>query len=396
VKKRIKILLPVVLVGLMGLSLLFVNQIRPQLPSRYSYTLGESYSGEEVPLILNCSLPEFVSEVPSLRIIERSFTEKEILTIAKDLFNLTGNVSPLYSSLHCSGVNGSLDSDGPEELVGYRVRSGEYELIVYKSGAIRYSMMGAPKIPSKLPSFSQAKEISENFLQKVINYGLAPKTLLIEIRFSNVTIGAEAIISNGTVDEKYVTLLLVVFDVLFNGTPLCGEIGVEVSIGDCGEIYEFRAYWREVEIGEPVKITVSPEEAFERFREMHETMIATKKGAKKVVINDVRLSYFAYAPIVIQKYLFPVYLFNCTIYTDEGVFCRYLWISATNQSMEISLSLLKSWKKYGQILFAGELEDEISYMVVGIVSTLFDDRLLNSMNFIRLKEHNPRTIRCLM
>lgn len=144
-KKRIKILLPVVLVGLMGLSLLFVNQIRPQLPSRYSYTLGESYSGEEVPLILNCSLPEFVSEVPSLRIIERSFTEKEILTIAKDLFNLTGNVSPLYSSLHCSGVNGSLDPDGPEELVGYRVRSGEYELIVYKSGAIRYSMMGGSK-----------------------------------------------------------------------------------------------------------------------------------------------------------------------------------------------------------------------------------------------------------
>ena len=113
-------------------------------------------------------------------------------------------------------------------------------------------------------------------------------------------------------------MLLVVFDVLFNGTPLCSEIGVEVSIGDCGEIYEFRAYWREVEIWEPVRITVTPEQAFKSIpRDM--LPIKTLNKIESVVINSIEIGYWADSCVLTkQMYLSPRYIFKGVALSEDG------------------------------------------------------------------------------
>jgi len=336
-KLKFKVILPIIL---LSLSLIALVENPPQSSNDSSDASTNYFKGNvgNVTLILNCSYPKVPGKIPVLKIVEKNITVEEVLIIAEEIFNFTGEVSPL--------------SFAAEEVLAYRVRNNSQklkELIVYRCGAIEYfegsDRTGESIIPTlNIPSRQRCREIANKFLEKLANYGLTPRNPLMEIKYVYDHAGMTS--SIGFIE--WVEYWNVYYEIRFNGTLLCGDAGVIISIGDKGRIVEFHGDWREVELGELVEITVTPEQAFKS--------LATKHGLKskptKIIVNDIELAYWADFTVEKHIRLIPVYFFKCVAIYDDGedfIFEQYL--PATNLTSE-RLEYFEQFHDIGSSIFS--------------------------------------------
>lgn len=264
--------------------------------------------GGSVKVILNCSLPSCPEEVPRLKVVTYStITRDFVANVAKDLFGVVGEVG-----------------DGPK---AFGVASEGKLVTVYKSGGVSYS---TEVTEDNLKDFtyegtwSEAREIAENFLEKMRTYGLWPKNPLMAIEFREVGWhGSHTVFSlNGTVKEEQNFGPGVSFWLKFDCYKIYGP-GADfcVAIGKGGRIFSAQLFWRDVEVDGKTGV-ITPEEALKRL---------TPEGilgiVDSIIVNGVELAYEAYAPGAEQEYLEPIYLFDC-ILNGENHF--YLYVPASN------------------------------------------------------------------
>ena len=270
---------------------------------------------DNVTLVLNCEYPRVPDKIPVLKVINRNLTEEEVLTIAKELFNFTGEVIPRPR--------------GEPEILALEVTDGLHHLVLFNCGAVEYSEEyggGYQGGPGNVPSPSRCREIANNFLNKVINYGLAPKNSLIKVEYYCDQVG----MTTSTDTAEYIESWAVNYKVLFNNTPLVRDIGyleVSIYVGPNGRIVDFYGDWREVELGEFVKTTISPEKAFKSLT----TNYQLKSKPSKIIISNMYLSWKAELPHKKQTQLLPVYVFEGVAIFDNGEKLNYVRsLAATN------------------------------------------------------------------
>jgi len=313
-KTRVKMMLPVILLFLALLAVVENNVPQPN-GSFSNFSADFSYGTvDNVTLVLNCEYPRVPDKIPVLKVINRNLTEEEVLTIAKELFNFTGEVISRPR--------------GEPEILALEVTDGFRHLVVFNCGAIEYSEeYGGSQGSGKVPSPSKCREIANNFLNKVINYGLIPKTSLIKIEYYYDNVG----MTTSTDIAEYVESWAVHYKVLFNNTPLQGDVGVSVWIGSNGRIVEFYGDWREVEFGELLEVTVTPEDAFKSLT----TKYGLMSKPSKIIINNIYLSWWADSLLNKQTYLIPVYVFEGVAIFSNGEKLDYVRsLAATNLTDE--------------------------------------------------------------
>ncbi len=297
---RAKVSLSIILFSLAILAL-FSSKGLFQPIYRVSDMIREAGGCSEVPLVLNCSYPKTPSEVPRLEIVERSFSEEDVLAIAEEIFNFTGEVVPIY---YDSG-----------DVACYNVRDETHDLNVFVCGAMDYSEDYHVYSPPDLPSTSRAIEIAENLMDALREKGLMPRHPLVKIEFSCVGPCAGAENVSG---EYYVTELCVKYRFKFGNFSVYGDSDVSVHIGDKGRVVMFSGHWREIEVNGTVKITVTPEQAFKSIP--RDTLpIKTLNKIESVVINSIEIGYWADSCVLTkQMYLSPRYIFKGVALSEDG------------------------------------------------------------------------------
>lgn len=295
-KKRLvlELLLLVCLVFLV-VCLVFLVVVRHQpagpvgrLPSR---TLG---GGE---IVLNCPIPTVPAEVPNLKVVEHDITPTLIVEVGEGLFGFSGDIEEISDGL-------GLWMGRPGDL-----SNPSRELWMFNSGAIHYiSGKDHPRyVPNSLPSYDQAREIAENFIQTIKDRGLTPRDPHIRITFSSIGPGAVSVRK----EENIVHYLSVQFELKFDELRIGGPGGkVSVLVGENGEIVGFRGFWRDVERDGNILIRVTPEEALEKLK--------TGLQVKKAIIENIMLGYYSVPILERQETLWPAYFFQLA--SEDGMF----------------------------------------------------------------------------
>jgi hypothetical protein len=173
------------------------------------------------------------------------------------------------------------------------------ELWMFSSGGIYYiSDKTQPRyVPENLPSYDQAKEIAENFIQNIVVHGLAPSQ--VQIKFASVNPGGWTARGN----ENIVLYLSVRFELGFNGLRIMGPGGkVSVLVGDNGAVVGFIGFWRDVVQDSNASVTVTPDGALEDL----------KAGLRNVdaTVENIALGYYSTSIIERQVNLQPAYVFQ--------------------------------------------------------------------------------------
>ncbi|MEM3627490.1 MAG: hypothetical protein QXZ25_05640 [Candidatus Bathyarchaeia archaeon] len=233
-----KISLLALLAAISIITVAVIYTLQPK-PTKVNFQISFAGYGGSVAATLNCTLPQVPKEVPVLRIVERSYTNAELTKIARELFNMSGELEPY-------GI--------------YGFRDGSREVTLGPDGSVLFDYyVNEPRAPLRV-TFQEARSIADSFLKKVMEYGLAPKSPDIQIEFSEV--GASEYYGIGGM--IYPTVICVSYRTLFRGIPIVRG-SVHVYIGGSGEIVEFLGAWRNVEAGAPTPITVSPEESLNKI-----------------------------------------------------------------------------------------------------------------------------------
>ena len=262
-------------------------------PREFEVYIGGEGEYEYVTAVLKCSFPKVPDEVPALRVVRHYYTEDEAITIARDIFNITGELEIIYRPR-------------PTGDMAMEITNHEESLCLFYEGSIEYWTSHDPsKKPSNLPSPEHAKEIADYLLAKVENL----RDPSLQIAFESVKTGEEY----GARAYSWVVSLSVNYEVRYAGMPIIGGSEVTVSIGDKGKIIDFQGDWRNVEPGDHVSITVTPEEALMNLGELPRLGSASPK---KIIINNIRLGYWAEGVLDRQDTLLPVYVFEGTIITE--------------------------------------------------------------------------------
>jgi hypothetical protein len=257
---------------------------------------GGGGGGGYKELTLDCPLPQVPLSVPRLKVVYQDVAPEEIRGLAEGTFGFTGNL----------GETADTEND-----VGclYIEDSGQ-QLWMFNSGAIAYTSGkgGILYLPENLPSYEQAREIAENFMQEM--EGLIPSNYSVQFR----DVGpAEISYMGGT---QIIHSLSVGFDLLFNGVKTCGG-DVHVRMGENGEILAFGGKWRRVEVDGNTAITVTSQQAVETLKSGRFSALATKP--EKAVIKSMELTYYIRSqPFMKQDTLTPVYLFKIAPIEADG------------------------------------------------------------------------------
>lgn len=327
-KRFFKIALSAFLVVIVVGSLYLIFTL-PQERSEFKIlvpSLGRgAIGGEYVTAVLNCSLPEVPKTLPVLRVVRHDYTYAEAETIARNIFNMTGELD--IKEMETLGNTAS-------GMTCLWVKNDDQSLMLFGDGAINY-MVHVPSSYAEygveLPEFPQAKQIADefltNFFQKAKQYGLTPSYSGMEITFADVFFSEWYSIPPG---PTIPTRIAVCYRVTYDGIPLSFKGGISVEIGKDGNLVDFYCYWRNVEPGEALPITVSPEQA---IRNMGNNSLTGRDPRKiqNITINSVELGYFAPSPSYGADKFLPAYSIEfVATFEDgsEGVYGTY--VSATD------------------------------------------------------------------
>jgi len=293
-KKVLKITFSILLI-ILSTALLMLCLLQQQGKLGFKVASPRDIYSDKITVILNCSLPEVLNEVPILEVVRHNYTYAEAEAIAR-LFNITERLN----------ITKRVWSAGTVELVVV----GSNSLSIFDNGAIQVHSMSMKNLYPKLPSSQEAKEIADRFVKKIESYGLASK--LVQIKFSRVCFSEYYGVGN----ETWPVIVSVFYRVEYQGMPLVREGWVEVAIGDEGNIVYFWALWRNVKSGRTIRITVSPEDALEEMSSYINLRDTPK--IKTLVVNRVELGYFTPPPQEAVDELLPTYEIECLATFEDG------------------------------------------------------------------------------
>lgn len=277
---------------IIGLPILYIL-VQPQNAQNLDYTLRIHGTPE---IFVNCSLPQVVNKLPSLKVQCRLNTEDRAKMVALELFNFTGNISR------------------PQFTEAYLVRNGSRSLWVSDSGGIWYDYFDPNYFPTNLPNFNEARFIAERLIAKMIQYGLTPQNPRIAIYFQEVAVGSQSLIPMDGTTKNIIHYLNAIFVIKFGNIKVSA---ITVSIGENGSIVGFQGFWRELQESNDIQI-ISPREAIEKLNStgFGKTMVKPQK----VIIERVEIVYFDDRGIQEhQDYLQPVYEFEGFLVDKNGV-----------------------------------------------------------------------------
>jgi hypothetical protein len=283
---------------------------------------GSSTGGYYKEITIGCQLPEVPTDVPRLEVVYTDVRPDEITRIANKVFNLSGVVGELPH-------HDVLENGGDTGL--YVENTGVGGVLLYRSGAMEYSTgerwsQAIDYVPN-LPSYEKAREIAEDFMQKIENYGLVPEN--IDAQFSKV-FPAEGVAVGGTEIVRY---LGVSFNLAYNGREIDGA-KVFIKIAENDRIVDFTATWKTIKAESQVAVTVTPETAFEKFKSG--TGLVAPPFREKAVVKDIKLVYFSKGdPNELEDHLQLAYRFTIAPINENGVEeSQYFdWVSATDNPL---------------------------------------------------------------
>jgi len=283
---------------------------------------GSSTGGYYKEITIGCQLPEIPTDVPHLEVVYTDVRPDKITKIANEVFNLSGVVGELPH-------HDVLENGGDTGL--YVENTGVGGVLLYRSGAMEYSTgerwsQAIDYVPN-LPSYEKAREIAEDFMQKIENYGLVPEN--IDVQFSAV-FPAEGVAVGGTEIVRY---LGVNFNLAYNGHEIDGA-NVFVKIAENDRIVDFKATWKTIKAESQATITVTPEQAIEKFKSG--TGLIAPPFREKAVVKDMKLVYFSKGdPNELEDHLQLAYRFTIAPINENGVEeSQYSdWVSATDNPL---------------------------------------------------------------
>lgn len=273
-------------------------------PWRNTISIQIPYAGNggSVTATLNCALPKVPEQIPTLKISKKSYTSNEAYQIARELFNMTGELEP-YGT--------------------YGFRNGSSQLILGSDGSVWFAFYASQYCYPLKVSLQKAKDIADAFIAKVEKYGLKPDGVHIEF------LGVEPAEYYGVGGETYLIKARVSYRTLFNGFPIFRG-NIYIDIGGNGEILECLMAWRNVEAGSPIQITVSPTEALNKLSTYWSFPLGS--NVTSIAINKVELGYLADPAPSDQSEIFPVYGFDCEIFFKDGSNQKYVTFVPATES----------------------------------------------------------------
>ena len=305
-KNLLKIAFSALLISLSVASLTLYLSQQPRKFRIHISSMGSRSSEDEyVIAILNCSLPEVPKEMPILEVVRHNYTEAEAIAIAREIFNIRGELN-ITRDLAC-GTKSLMITNGTQSLHLY-----DDGALYYIAGSLKY------KYGVKLPEFSQAKEIADEFvdqfIQKAKSCDLITSFPLMQIKFLSVDFSEWY----GTPPQPTEPMCIrASYTVMYNGVPLIFKGGMYVEIGEGGKILSFRCYWSDVEFGKPVPILVSSEQAIENMG-AYARVETLAHEIKSLYINSVELGYFTPAPPFRGNEFLPEYEIKFFVTLKDG------------------------------------------------------------------------------
>lgn len=280
-------------------GLLISNLLLFQQPREFKISLSERGEGGYVTAVLNCSFPNVPDKVPVLRVVRHNYTEDEAIAIARNIFNINGELEVIYRPTPTDLLD--------IFLLPIEVTNQKEVLYLFYEGSIEYWIHYDSFIKPSLPSPEQAKETADNLLAKLETL----RSPSLQIAYQSVEPGEWY--APGP-ENAWVVHLNVNYELKYANMPIIGGSDVVVSIGDEGRIVEFRGGWRNVEPGDDVSITVTPEQALEN---MGPNLRLGGHIPKELIINNIELGYWAEAVDNRQDTLLPIYVFEGTMITEN-------------------------------------------------------------------------------
>lgn len=284
--KRKFIILMILMPVVVSLLLVHISMLVLRGPA-----LNESESGYSLKIpgnpeiLVNISMPIIPNEMPNLKVVYREdITEDKVKMVAKELFNLSGQLTR------------------PEDCEAYRLRGNSGDLWISDFGGIGYSS-GSIEFPTNLPSFDEARAIADALMEKVSAYGLAPQNQRVKIEFNKVAPGAWSIMyyENGTTLKESINELYVGYCVKFDNFQIASPV---ISIGENGKVVWFGDSWREVVEEGKIQV-ISPRQALEKLPSVG---YGKSINPEKIIINEIELAYWDSKGFMEhQDYLTPVY-----------------------------------------------------------------------------------------
>lgn len=239
-----------------------------------------------VPVIVNCTFPEYPKELSVLRIVERNYTRTELSDLA-EIFGITENFTVTLE--HGAEVDCYYLEDAPRYLE------------VYTYGGICYHADDLATGP--LPTESEAMKVAQELMSKILSCPLSPIHERMEVQAQGASKAGE------TWCFKFVTN--------FEGSEILNHIAV-AAVGTDNEgkplAVGLNAYWRRIQVTGTIDTTVSPREAIMRLNVLqHEPL------PDKVTIEKLYLAYTAVGGIAMsQTCLPPIYIIECSVIEDGG------------------------------------------------------------------------------
>lgn len=327
----LKIVISTLLVALVVVSLALYLSQQPRKFRIHVHSGGRGV-GEDiyVTAILNCSLPKVPTDIPILEVVRHNYTEDEAIAIAREFFNLTGE----------------LNVTRPFNGTTLFVTNDTHRILLYDDGALEYHISSSEiftresEFIGKLPEFSEAKEIADKFvnqfIQKAKDHKLINSFPLMQIEFSRVDFCEWY--GEPPQNIKPITIG-VYYRVMYNGIPLIFKGGIRVEIMKGGKITWFDVWWRDVKLGEPIPISVSPEQAIENM-DIKLPINTSANEIKSLYIDSVTFGYFTPAPSPLEHERFTSFLpaYEVTFHAilkDGSEYDDIEYVSATSLSIPL-------------------------------------------------------------
>ena len=271
------------LLALVALTLVILpsSSQRPSAPCPHKYEV-----------LLNCTVPkDLPGEMPLLKIIPEPFPVEFWLVVAKEVFNMTGELKLDYAQ----------DPFYPSLFHELWISGEEASLIISYGGSFKWCRKGLNWRLGPPPSFQRAKMMADHVLSAIRRRGLIPEHAQIEFEDVFHSVWAQGDIPVG---------ITVSYAIRLHGFPFDGGFSVDINaqgvIGVC-------ATWKFVEVDRLVKV-ISFDEALSRLAD-YVPRPKCPGRIDKIVINEIILGY---AKVRNSPYIIPAYLLQATMIFEDG------------------------------------------------------------------------------
>ena len=255
-----------------------------------------SENSDSFKVILGCEVPEGLpSEMPLLRIIPEPLPIDSWLLVAREVFNMTGELELEYTQ----------DPFYPSLFRELWISSKEASLIISCDGSFRWRRKNVNWHLEPLPSLREAKMMAYRVLKAIRRHDLIPD--YVQVEFKDVFYSRWRY---STWQEGKPVGITVSYTIRLHGFPFYGHFSVDVNaqgvIGVC-------ATWKFVEVDRSVEI-LPLDKALDRIADY---MPRPKCPARidKVIINEAVLGY---AKLRDNPYIVPAYLLHATMVFENG------------------------------------------------------------------------------